>query len=373
MASTSNILTSFFLVSALLLSATNALNSSSSSPSSPPTSNSLEVHLSAIKSICKDSPYPDVCVDSLKLSISISITPNIRTFLLQTLEAAVTEATKLNTFLGHSRIDIIEHQKGTLQDCKELQQITVSSLQRSVSRARGGDSRKLFDTWAYLSAALTNKATCLEGLSSASGPAKPTLVNSIFSTYKHVSNSLAILAGSAGGHRASREGRKLISFPEWVSEKARRVLEDDEYDPSDVITVAADGTGNFTTVSDAISFAPNNSYDRTIIYVREGLYMENVDIPSYKTNIVLLGDGVDVTVITGNRSVHDGWTTFRSATVGKFRRLVFAGDNSLFHQTQLSNFDHFPSQPCRGRVFWHEILPSRTRPVLGSTRRWRCG
>ncbi|KAK6147539.1 hypothetical protein DH2020_018451 [Rehmannia glutinosa] len=79
----------------------------------------------------------------------------------------------------------------------------------------------------------------------------------------------------------------------------------DEYDPSDVVTVAADGTGNFTTVSDAINFAPNNSVDRVIIYVREGVYEENVEIPSWKTNIVLLGDGSDVTVISGNRSVAD--------------------------------------------------------------------
>ncbi|OWM74395.1 probable pectinesterase/pectinesterase inhibitor 12 [Punica granatum] len=313
MASTLNIVRSIFLVSAILLSTTNALADTSS------TSNSLNAHLAAIKSICKETPYPDLCIESLKLSISINITPNILTFLLHTLEAAISEATKLNTllfdiFLGHSKLNIIEHQKGTLQDCKDLHQVTVSSLQRSVSQSWLGDSRKLPNAWAYLSAALTNKATCLEELSSASGPAKPILVNSVLSTYKHVSNSLAILAGQVA-KKPSRAGRKLTSFPEWVSENARRVLEDDEYDPSEVITVAADGTGNFTRVSDAINFAPNNSYDRTIIYVKEGVYTENVEIPSYKMNIVLLGDGADVTVITGNRSVADGWTTFRSATV----------------------------------------------------------
>ena len=81
--------------------------------------------------------------------------------------------------------------------------------------------------------------------------------------------------------------------------------------------MAADGTGNFSTITEAINFAPNNSVGRTVIYVKEGTYEENVEIPSYKTNIVLLGDGKDVTFITGNRSVIDGWTTFRSATLGK--------------------------------------------------------
>lgn len=90
----------------------------------------------------------------------------------------------------------------------------------------------------------------------------------------------------------------------------------DEYDPTEVLTVSADGSGNFTTIGEAVNFAPNNSYDRTIIYIKEGVYDENVEIPSWKTNIVLLGDGSDTTVITGNRNVADGWTTFRSATLG---------------------------------------------------------
>ncbi|KAK4492981.1 hypothetical protein RD792_000308 [Penstemon davidsonii] len=89
----------------------------------------------------------------------------------------------------------------------------------------------------------------------------------------------------------------------------------DEYDTGQVLTVAADGSGNFTTVTDAINFAPNNSVDRVFIYVKEGFYQENVEIPSWKINIVLLGDGSDGTVISGKRSVDDGWTTFRSATV----------------------------------------------------------
>ncbi|KAK3007050.1 hypothetical protein RJ639_017069 [Escallonia herrerae] len=102
--------------------------------------------------------------------------------------------------------------------------------------------------------------------------------------------------------------------------------DDNDYE----ITVAADGTGNFTTITDAINFAPNNSVDRRIfIYVREGVYEENVEIPSYKPNIVLLGDGSDVTVITGNRSVVDGWTTFRSATVAVSAEGFLARDKTF--------------------------------------------
>lgn len=113
--------------------------------------------------------------------------------------------------------------------------------------------------------------------------------------------------------------KNLVS-PKWLSKR----LDFDEYDPNEMLVVSADGSGNFSTINDAINFAPNNSLVRIVIYVKEGYYDENVEIPSYKTNIVMLGDGSDSTVITGNRSVVDGWTTFRSATLGEVFFTLFS-------------------------------------------------
>ncbi|KAL4325194.1 hypothetical protein GQ457_11G017040 [Hibiscus cannabinus] len=268
--------------------------------------NSLNPNLTSIRSFCKSTPYPDSCFDSLKLSISVNISPDILFYLLQTLNSALSEAAKLTNLFsnsGHGNI-IVEKQRGTLQDCKELHEGTLSLLKKTVSRIKDEDSRKIADAKVYLSAALTNKDTCLQGLDSAFGPLKPVIVKSLISTYKHVSNSLSMLPKSGKRHRNRRLSRRVL----------RGVL-DDEYDPSEVLTVAVDGTGNFSTIAEAINFAPKKSKERVMIYVREGVYEENVEIPSCKTNIVLLGDGSDVTFITGKRSVGDGWTTFRSATV----------------------------------------------------------
>ncbi|KAH7574495.1 hypothetical protein JRO89_XS03G0303100 [Xanthoceras sorbifolium] len=148
----------------------------------------------------------------------------------------------------------------------------------------------------------------------------------------HVSNSLSMLSRPPSSKKGNKN-RRLLGLPQWLSRKDRRILQTsaEEYDPTEVLTVAADGTGNFTTITDAVNFAPNNSYDRTIIYVKEGVYEENVEIPSYKTNIVLLGDGSDLTVITGNRSVVDGWTTFRSAT------LAVSGEGFLARDLTVEN------------------------------------
>ncbi|CAA3009424.1 probable pectinesterase/pectinesterase inhibitor 12 isoform X1 [Olea europaea var. sylvestris] len=275
-----------------------------------------ESHLTHIRSLCSSTPHPDACFDSLKLSISIDISPNILNFLLQSLKTALFEGAKVSSLLaGAGQTNLFEKQKGTIQDCKELHQITLSSLRKSMSWISSSDSRKLSDSRAFLSAALTNKITCLEGLNLASGPLKSSLIYSLTTTYKHVSNSLSFLsrAGAPTGHK----NRRLLGVPGWISRKSRRILQSsgDEYDPNEMLTVAADGTGNFTTISEAINFAPSNSADRIIIYIKEGVYQENVEIPSWKPNIVLLGDGIDVTVISGNRNVADGWTTFRSATV----------------------------------------------------------
>ena len=282
--------------------------------------------LKSVTSFCNSTPYPDVCFQSLMLSVSVSVSinfnPNNNTLLLESLQNAISEARNLSVQLSaagqHS--GVFEKQRGTIQDCRELQQITLSSLQRSTSLIRSGDSQELIDARAFLSAALTNKVTCLEGLDSAAGPSKPALVNSIVAAYKHVSNCLSVLSKSTPQEGPANR-RRLLSASSWAS---RRILQSsgDEYDPSEVLTVAADGTGNFTTITDAINFAPNDSSDRIIIYIREGVYEENVDIPSQKTNIVLLGDGRDVTFITGNRSVVDGWTAFRSATVGNVQFLI---------------------------------------------------
>ena len=92
---------------------------------------------------------------------------------------------------------------------------------------------------------------------------------------------------------------------------------------SDTVVVNKNGTGNFTIISDAVNAAPNNTAINSnntfyfVIYVDRGVYEEYVSIASNKQNLMLIGDGINQTVITGNRSVVDGWTTFNSATFGK--------------------------------------------------------
>ncbi|KAK7388318.1 hypothetical protein VNO78_23132 [Psophocarpus tetragonolobus] len=306
----------FLLLLTIFFSCTTTLKSSIASS----TNTKLQANLYSLN---RTNSFPEVFFNSSKLSISININPNIINTLLQSLQAAISEATKLSDLLKNAGHNIIENKIGAVQDCRELQQSTLASLKRSLSGIRSQDSRKLIDARIYLSAALTNKDTCLESLDSASGTLKPVLVNSVINSYKHVGDSLSMLPKPERKSSKGHNNRRLL----WLSRKNRRLLQSNDGE----LVVAADGTGNFSTITEAINFAPNNSVGRTVIYVKQGTYEENVEIPSYKTNIVLLGDGKDVTVITGNRSVIDGWTTFRSAT------LAVSGEGFLARDIGLEN------------------------------------
>ncbi|GAB2267523.1 Probable pectinesterase/pectinesterase inhibitor 12 [Dionaea muscipula] len=322
--SRSSIISLLLLLSTITTTSTRALNRSS-------TSSSLDAHLTAIDSVCKSTPYPDACLESLKLSIDVNISPSILNFLLQTLQTALSEAQDLASLLATAtEPGIVEKQRGAVQDCKELHQISLSSLRKTLSRVSNGTARHMADGRAFLSAALTNRDTCLEGLDSASGPLKPVLISSLNDAYNHVGNSLSMMTPKPGTGPGQR--RRLLGG--WTA-RARQTLQvifsAAVFDQEDVLIVAADGTGNFSRIMDAVNFAPDNNDHRTIIYIKQGVYQENVEIPMSKTNIVMIGAGDNVTHITGNRSVGDGWTTYRSATV------AVSGDGFLARDITFEN------------------------------------
>jgi pectinesterase len=82
-------------------------------------------------------------------------------------------------------------------------------------------------------------------------------------------------------------------------------------------TVAADGTGQYTTVQAAIDAVPANNASRVVITIKPGTYREIVTIPSNKPYITLegLGSSASSTVIVDNHSSAGGYGTAGSATV----------------------------------------------------------
>ncbi|KAK1568913.1 hypothetical protein Q3G72_030344 [Acer saccharum] len=82
------------------------------------------------------------------------------------------------------------------------------------------------------------------------------------------------------------------------------------------VTVAQDGSGNYSRIMDVISAAPIGRTNRYFIKIKEGNYTEYVAVDQNHTNLTFIGDRVEKTTISGSK----GWgrdhiSTYETATV----------------------------------------------------------
>jgi len=86
--------------------------------------------------------------------------------------------------------------------------------------------------------------------------------------------------------------------------------------PSEV-TVAKDGSGDFTTIQEAVdalrSFRPEG---RATVRVRNGVYEEKVVVPSHKTEISIIGESRDSTILIWHD--HANMPDGKGGTIGTF-------------------------------------------------------
>lgn len=84
------------------------------------------------------------------------------------------------------------------------------------------------------------------------------------------------------------------------------------------VTVCKGGGCDYATVQEAVNAAPEWGYGRRfVIWVKEGVYEETVRVGLEKQNVVVLGDGMGKTVITGSLNVgQPGISTYNTATFG---------------------------------------------------------
>ncbi|KAJ8621251.1 hypothetical protein MRB53_029780 [Persea americana] len=206
-----------------------------------------------------------------------------------------------------------------VNDCADLLDVSSDELTMSLDVAesvksnghRNGTGHPGSDMKAWLSAALGNQDTCLDGFDGTNGIVKTLVAGSVQGVVSVVADVLRMVRNIPSG-KSSASG-----FPKWIKPGERRLLQAPVSNVTPDVTVAADGSGNFTSVMDAVTAAPDNIVRRYVIYIKRGVYKENVEIKKKKWNLMMIGDGMGVTVISGNRSFIDGWTTYRSATFGK--------------------------------------------------------
>ncbi|XP_058108686.1 pectinesterase [Magnolia sinica] len=291
----------FLLLSLATLSCFVTIKLQEPNPKSTPSHIPHSIVSKAITSAAGSSPKSPK--DLFHLSVQLSIT-HARKALTLAYDPTVSDQ-KLGT-----------HSPSGMHDCIELLDSSLMQLSDVVDPKRSSTSDDI-NTW--LSAALTNQVTCIDGLENIQSPTATAMMERARNLTKLISNSLALYK-SVVGHVKSGGTRKLLSdgFPEWVSVADRKLLEAsvDELRPHAV--VAMDGTGTHATISEALLAvsAAGEGSGRTVIHLKAGTYNEDVKIPAKQKNVMLVGDGKGVTVITGHKNAEDGSSTFASATVG---------------------------------------------------------
>ncbi|EFH67855.1 predicted protein [Arabidopsis lyrata subsp. lyrata] len=200
---------------------------------------------------------------------------------------------------------------------EEMMESAKDRMIRSVEELLGGESLNLgsyenIHTW--LSGVLTSYITCIDGIGE--GAYKRRVEPELEDLYSKARVALAIFISTSP--RDDTELKSVVpNGPSWLSNVDKKYL----YLNPEVLkkiadfVVAKDGSGNYNTVNAAIAAAPEHGRKRFVIYIKTGVYDEIVRIGSMKTNLTLIGDGQDSTIITGNLSCNDGKSTFQTATV----------------------------------------------------------
>ncbi|OIT39075.1 PREDICTED: probable pectinesterase/pectinesterase inhibitor 41 [Nicotiana attenuata] len=262
-------------------------------------------------SFCDITPFPDLCKYFLPQNKSTNIHDHVRLSIHLSSSATTQFLDSINGYLN-SKNTSSQSSIFVLQDCQLLIGLNLDFLSNvAATISQPGNTlqgSKFDDVETLLSASITNQQTCLDSLQIT--PSAADIASQIFPTLANgsmmYSVSLALFKYGWLPNSPTRGGRKLLQISGISSVNVTQM-----------VVVNPDGSGNYTTINDAIAAAPNNTkagngYYK--IYVVAGVYQEYVSIASNKKYLMMVGDGINKTIITGNHSVVDGWTTFNSAT-----------------------------------------------------------
>ena len=273
---------------------------------------------------CSQTPYPEACeaaLGSITLSAESKSTISFTRLNLNAAFQRVNLVRSRATSIDLSKFD--QKTRGAWLDCLELSNETLVNLNRVLDPTKPSS---FDDQITWLSASIAGHDTCLNGFVdfglNSQLSASPFVSSNVSQL---LSNSLAVTKANVVS--LSGGNRRLLSqgFPSWVSPADRKLLQS----PVKAnVVVAKDGSGNYRTVSEAAAAASKRSGNgRFVILVKAGVYSENVQISA--SNVMLVGEGIGRTVITGRKNVQDGSTTFASATVGMFFKFRISSVNYL--------------------------------------------
>ncbi|OIW12976.1 hypothetical protein TanjilG_15425 [Lupinus angustifolius] len=316
------------LVFVLVFSGTHFTNTIKESSPSQKHHIHFQKHIQVAKSTCQGTLYPDLCVSTLATlpNLASKSVPQIISSVINQTIYDVKSSSYNCTSLRKKLKNLKPVEQRALDDCLKLFDKTTVELKTTMAELSKTTmvSKSYHDLQTLLSGAMTNLYTCLDGFVYTKGGnnhVRKKIEKKIHKISHHVSNSLAMLKKVPGVKKKSRSnevfpeyGKMKKGFPSWVNSKGRKLLKASVNDIKFDVVVAKDGSGNFTTIREALDVTPNYSTTRFVIHIKAGAYFENVEVVWEQTNLMFVGDGIGKTVVKGNRNAVDGWTTYQSAT-----------------------------------------------------------
>ena len=327
---------STFLLVAMVVAAAVSVNLSKKEAVEDSKDSHLSSSMKAVKSLCAPTAYKEECEESLIPQAGNTTDP--RELIKIAFNVTIT---KISQELEKTQLlkDVEKDPRTSdaYDTCKELMHLSIEEFKRSLERFNRFDlnniERILASLKVWLSGAITYQETCLDAFENTTGDAGQKMQEILKASMHMSSNGLSIinelskvLINMKPPSRRLMDDSEIdpevigngdFELPEWVEDRVgvRKLLKMTGRKTNAQLVVAKDGSGNCTTINEALRFVPKKNLRPFVIYIKEGVYAEYVEVARNLTHVVFLGDGAKKTRITGNKNFVDGIGTFRTATV----------------------------------------------------------
>lgn len=291
----------------------------------------------AVSQVCESTDDQQFCMQTLS---------NVKDSDPKSILNAIVEASTNSVIKGLNMSDslMVEHAnkgegvKMALEDCKDLLQFAMDSLQNSkdlLNKDLTTVNAQTPDFKNWLAAVISYQQACTEGFDDNNDGEKQVKaqlnekalngVAKVTGIALDIVADLSKILGKFGleldVNAASRHLLEVDSegYPTWFGTSDRKLLQriNKGHHVKPNVVVAKDGSGNFKTVAEAIASYPSTGLSgnqRYVILVKAGVYPEYITVPKTAVNIMMLGEGSSKTIITGSKNFVDGVRTMRTAT-----------------------------------------------------------
>ncbi|GAB2226497.1 hypothetical protein Droror1_Dr00022307 [Drosera rotundifolia] len=319
----------------------------------------LSNSMKTVNALCAPVMYKDQCIRSLG-SVAQNDSATSQDYIKAGLKLALDEIVKsmnltdtLVPKVGSSKQP--ERVKMAIDDCKDLLDYSIQRLNLAFNQV--GDpsiykeETKTWDLRLWLSDIITYQTSCVDGFEEAQEPELQNIMQqgtvngtqltmSILDIITCLTKSLSSLgynlnatnlvdqlqsSAAATKDHSTSGSRRLMSMPvgeddipAWMSAGDRHLLSVKKHSSAGVkpnAVVALDGSGQFKSINDALkAYDPKQHTGRYVIYVKAGVYKEEVLVDRTMVNVFMYGDGSRKTIVTGNKSFKSGYQTSKTAS-----------------------------------------------------------